>query len=136
MMIGVNSFCLVSIQDGGKHPGLLRLELLASHIPGVGRVDLLPEGGTLGHDLLDDVITVHLHWRVVLLRCHLRLANCGKTMILLSWQPPSLLQNLKHISVFIFTYFGICYFCWAPEAWKCLFWRESSIFMTITVSDE
>ena len=95
MMIGVNSFCLVSIQDGGQHSRLLRLELLAGHVPGVARVDLLPEGGSLCHDLLDDVIAVHLHRRVVLLRGHLRLAHCGEAVVLLTWQPPCLLQNLK-----------------------------------------
>ena len=95
MMIGVHSFCLVSIQDCGQHPGLLWLELLACHVPGVARVDILPEGGSLSHDLLDDIIAVHLHRRVVLLRCHFWLAHCGEAMVLLSWQPPSLLQNLK-----------------------------------------
>ena len=103
MMIGVHSFCLVSIQDCGQHPGLLWLELLACHVPGVARVDVLPEGGSLSHDFLDDIIAVHLHRRVVLLRCHLWLAHCGKAMVLLSWQPPSLLQNLK-IFLCLFTH--------------------------------
>ena len=95
MMIGVHSFCLVSIQDGGQYSGLLRLELLAGHVTGVARVDLLPEGGSLCHDLLDDIFAVHLHRRVVLLRGHLRLAHCGEAVVFLSWQPPCLLQNLK-----------------------------------------
>lgn len=38
-----------------------------------------------------------------------------------------------NIPVFIFTHFDICYFCWAPEAWDCLFWRAVIILMTITV---
>ena len=70
--------------DGSQHPGLCSVELFARHIPGVARVNLLPEGSSLCHDFLYDVLTVHLHRGVVLLAGHLRLANCGETLVLLS----------------------------------------------------
>ena len=73
------------VHDGGEDAGLLRIKLFAGHVPRVARVNLLPEGGSLGHDLLDDVLAVHLHGGVVLLARHLGLANCGETVVLLSW---------------------------------------------------
>jgi hypothetical protein len=38
---------LLLLHDGGEHTGLTGVELLASHVPRVGRVDLLPERRTL-----------------------------------------------------------------------------------------
>ena len=70
--------------DGGQHSGLLRIELFARHIPGVARVNLFPEGCSLCHDFLYDVLTVHLHRGVVLLAGHLRLPDCGEALVLLS----------------------------------------------------
>lgn len=77
-------FCVVR-HDGCQHPGLGGIKLFARHIPGVAGVNLFPEGCSLCHDFLYDVLTVHLHWRVVLFAGHLRLANCGETLVLLSW---------------------------------------------------
>ena len=73
------------VHDGGEDAGLLRIKLFAGHVPRVAWVNLLPKGGSLGHDLLDDVLAVHLHGGVVLLARHLGLANCGETVVLLSW---------------------------------------------------
>ena len=70
--------------NGRQHPGLGCIELLPRHIPGVAGVDLLPEGGSLGHDFLDDVLTVHLHGGVVLFAGHLGFPNCGEALVLLS----------------------------------------------------
>ena len=83
LMIGVLSRS--PVHDGGKHSRLLGVELLARHVPGVARVDLLAEGGPLGHDLLDDVLAVHLHRGVVLLARHLGLADRGEAVVLLAW---------------------------------------------------
>ena len=70
--------------DGCQDAGLGSIELLPRHVPGVTGVDLLPEGRSLGHDFLDDVLTVHLHGRVVLFACHLGLPDCGEALVLLA----------------------------------------------------
>ena len=74
----------VVCHDGSQHPRLCSIELFPRHIPGVARVDLFPEGGSLCHDFLYDVLTVHLHRGVVLLAGHLRFPHCGEALVLLS----------------------------------------------------
>ena len=74
----------VVCHDGRQHPGLGSVELLARHVPGVARVDLLPEGRSLGHYFLNDVLTVHLHGGVVLLAGHLGLPHGGEALVLLT----------------------------------------------------
>ena len=85
-MVGVNFLRVVRhvCHDGRQHTGLGSVELLACHVPGVAGVDLFPEGSALGHDLLYDVLTVHLHGGVVLLAGHLGFPNCGEALVLLS----------------------------------------------------
>ena len=73
------------VHDGGKNSGFLWIKLFSRHVPRVARVNLLAEGGALGHDLLDDVLAVHLHRGVVLLARHLGLAHRGEAVVLLSW---------------------------------------------------
>ena len=82
------------VHDSCQDSRLRSIKLLAGHVPRVAGVDLLAQGGALGHDLLDDIVAVHLHGGVVLLAGHLGLAHRREAVILLSWQAACLLENL------------------------------------------